>query len=56
MAGVFSSVAASYDLMNDAMSGGAHRLWKDYLTFRIKPAPSQAILDVAGGTGAASDH
>lgn len=49
--GVFSSVARRYDLMNDVMSGGMHRLWKDRFVARIKPRPGEAILDMAGGTG-----
>ncbi len=49
--GVFASVAASYDLMNDAMSGGMHRLWKDRFVRRVKPRTGEAILDMAGGTG-----
>ena len=48
---VFSGVAAKYDVMNDAMSGGLHRLWKDRFVRRIKPQPGEAILDMAGGTG-----
>jgi demethylmenaquinone methyltransferase/2-methoxy-6-polyprenyl-1,4-benzoquinol methylase len=48
---IFSSVASSYDLMNDAMSGGAHRLWKDQFVNRVKPRAGEAILDMAGGTG-----
>ena len=48
---VFSSVAAKYDVMNDAMSGGMHRLWKDQFVRRVKPQPGEAILDMAGGTG-----
>ena len=48
---VFSSVARKYDLMNDAMSGGMHRLWKDRFVRRVKPQPGEAILDMAGGTG-----
>ena len=48
---VFSSVAAKYDIMNDAMSGGMHRLWKDQFVRRVKPQPGEAILDMAGGTG-----
>ncbi|MBD3730769.1 MAG: class I SAM-dependent methyltransferase [Sphingomonadales bacterium] len=48
---VFSSVAAKYDIMNDAMSGGMHRLWKDKFVRRVKPQPGEAILDMAGGTG-----
>ncbi len=49
--GVFSSVAGSYDLMNDAMSGGLHRVWKDVFVRRVKPRAGEAILDMAGGTG-----
>ena len=49
--GVFSSVAAKYDLMNDAMSGGLHRLWKDAAAVKLNPQPGEVILDVAGGTG-----
>ncbi len=48
---VFSNVAAKYDLMNDAMSGGLHRLWKDRFVRRVKPRAGEAILDMAGGTG-----
>ena len=48
---VFSNVAAKYDIMNDAMSGGMHRLWKDTFVRRVKPQPGEAILDMAGGTG-----
>lgn len=48
---VFSKVAAKYDLMNDAMSGGMHRLWKDRFVRRVKPQHGEAILDMAGGTG-----
>ena len=49
--GVFSNVAAKYDLMNDAMSGGMHRLWKDRFVRRVKPRAGEQILDMAGGTG-----
>ena len=49
--GVFSSVAARYDLMNDAMSLGVHRLWKDALLDWLAPRPGMRLLDVAGGTG-----
>src|SRR5215468_3533423 len=49
--GVFSSVASKYDLMNDAMSGGMHRLWKDAAVAKLNPQPGELILDVAGGTG-----
>ena len=48
---VFSSVAGSYDLMNDLMSGGLHRLWKDTLVRRMNPKQGMTLLDVAGGTG-----
>lgn len=48
---VFSSVARKYDLMNDLMSGGMHRLWKDRFVARVKPRAGEAILDMAGGTG-----
>ncbi|OYY78949.1 MAG: bifunctional demethylmenaquinone methyltransferase/2-methoxy-6-polyprenyl-1,4-benzoquinol methylase [Sphingomonas sp. 28-62-20] len=48
---VFKSVAPSYDLMNDAMSAGMHRLWKDRFVRRVKPRAGDAILDMAGGTG-----
>ena len=48
---VFSNVAARYDVMNDAMSGGMHRLWKDQFVRRVKPQPGETILDMAGGTG-----
>jgi demethylmenaquinone methyltransferase/2-methoxy-6-polyprenyl-1,4-benzoquinol methylase len=48
---VFSSVARRYDLMNDLMSGGMHRLWKDRFVARLKPRPGEEILDMAGGTG-----
>lgn len=48
---VFARVADRYDLMNDAMSGGLHRLWKDALAARLNPQPGEVILDVAGGTG-----
>ncbi len=49
--GVFSNVAGKYDLMNDAMSGGMHRLWKDRFVRRVKPREGEQILDMAGGTG-----
>jgi demethylmenaquinone methyltransferase / 2-methoxy-6-polyprenyl-1,4-benzoquinol methylase len=48
---LFSQVAGKYDLMNDAMSGGTHRLWKDRFVRRVKPQAGEAILDMAGGTG-----
>jgi len=49
--GVFSSVASKYDVMNDAMSMGIHRLWKDAMMDWLAPRPDQRLLDVAGGTG-----
>lgn len=49
--GVFSSVARRYDLMNDLMSVGVHRLWKDAFVDWLNPQPGMAVLDVAGGTG-----
>jgi demethylmenaquinone methyltransferase/2-methoxy-6-polyprenyl-1,4-benzoquinol methylase len=48
---VFSSVARRYDLMNDLMSGGMHRLWKDRFVAKVKPRRGDDILDMAGGTG-----
>ncbi len=48
---VFSGVAKKYDIMNDAMSGGMHRLWKDRFVRRVKPRAGERILDMAGGTG-----
>jgi demethylmenaquinone methyltransferase/2-methoxy-6-polyprenyl-1,4-benzoquinol methylase len=48
---VFSSVARRYDMMNDLMSGGMHRLWKDRFVARVKPRAGEDILDMAGGTG-----
>ena len=51
VAEVFSSVARRYDLMNDLMSGGMHRLWKDRFVTRVKPRTGEHILDMAGGTG-----
>ncbi|KAI5647650.1 hypothetical protein M9H77_33655 [Catharanthus roseus] len=48
---VFTRVASNYDLMNDLMSGGLHRLWKDRLVSELNPFPGMKHLDVAGGTG-----
>lgn len=48
---VFDSVAGKYDLMNDLMSGGVHRIWKSVFLDRIAPRPGEALIDVAGGTG-----
>jgi demethylmenaquinone methyltransferase / 2-methoxy-6-polyprenyl-1,4-benzoquinol methylase len=49
--GVFTRVASKYDIMNDLMSGGVHRLWKDAMMDWLAPRPGQRLLDVAGGTG-----
>lgn len=49
--GVFDSVASRYDVMNDLMSGGVHRIWKSVLLDRLAPQPGQFLIDVAGGTG-----
>lgn len=49
--GVFDSVAARYDLMNDLMSGGIHRLWKNKFVRLMRPHADKTLLDVAGGTG-----
>lgn len=49
--GVFDSVADNYDIMNDLMSGGMHRLWKDHFVRKIRPRKGLHYLDVAGGTG-----
>jgi len=48
---VFSSVASRYDIMNDVMSGGIHRIWKDALMDWMSPQPHQSLVDLAGGTG-----
>ncbi len=48
---VFARVASRYDLMNDLMSGGLHRLWKDDFVRQVAPRAGEAILDMAGGTG-----
>jgi demethylmenaquinone methyltransferase/2-methoxy-6-polyprenyl-1,4-benzoquinol methylase len=48
---VFSSVAKRYDLMNDLMSGGVHRIWKDAMVEWLNPQPGWRVVDVAGGTG-----
>jgi len=49
--GVFGSVASKYDVMNDAMSMGIHRVWKDAMTDWLSPRAGQRLLGVAGGTG-----
>ncbi len=51
VAGVFDSVADRYDLMNDLMSGGMHRLWKRFTIDQSGVRPGQKVLDIAGGTG-----
>ena len=48
---VFTNVASRYDVMNDLMSGGLHRLWKSHFVRRLKPRTGERILDMAGGTG-----
>ena len=48
---VFENVASKYDLMNDLMSVGIHRLWKDHFVQMADPQPGSSIIDVAGGTG-----
>ncbi|RUS80000.1 hypothetical protein EGW08_012234, partial [Elysia chlorotica] len=52
---VFENVASSYDVMNDAMSAGIHRLWKDAFVQKFSPSPGTKLLDVAGGTGNVKD-
>ena len=49
--GVFDRVAPRYDLMNDLMSAGVHRVWKDMAAARLNPQPGETIVDCAGGTG-----
>jgi len=49
--GVFSNVASKYDIMNDVMSVGIHRVWKDAMMDWLTPRANQRLLDVAGGTG-----
>ena len=51
VAGVFHSVARKYDVMNDVMSGGMHRLWKTFTIGRAQVRPGARVLDIAGGTG-----
>lgn len=48
---VFESVAKKYDVMNDSMTLGIHRVWKDLLVHKMNPCPGTLLLDVAGGTG-----
>ncbi|WP_226779898.1 bifunctional demethylmenaquinone methyltransferase/2-methoxy-6-polyprenyl-1,4-benzoquinol methylase UbiE [Oceaniglobus trochenteri] len=49
--GIFTNVASKYDIMNDVMSGGVHRIWKDAMMDWLAPRDGQRLLDVAGGTG-----
>ena len=49
--GVFTNVASKYDIMNDVMSVGIHRIWKDAMMDWLAPRAGQRLLDVAGGTG-----
>ncbi len=49
--GVFDSVAGRYDLMNDLMSAGVHRIWKSELVGRLRPTQGDRIIDIGGGTG-----
>ncbi|HYG27008.1 MAG TPA: class I SAM-dependent methyltransferase, partial [Caulobacteraceae bacterium] len=49
--GVFDRVASRYDLMNDLMSAGVHRLWKDAMASRLNLQPGETVIDCAGGTG-----
>ncbi|HEY7803707.1 MAG TPA: bifunctional demethylmenaquinone methyltransferase/2-methoxy-6-polyprenyl-1,4-benzoquinol methylase UbiE [Orrella sp.] len=51
VADVFDSVATRYDVMNDLMSGGLHRLWKRFALSRVAARPGMRVLDIAGGTG-----
>ena len=51
MQGVFTSVASKYDIMNDVMSVGIHRIWKEAMMDWLAPRAGQKLLDVAGGTG-----
>jgi demethylmenaquinone methyltransferase / 2-methoxy-6-polyprenyl-1,4-benzoquinol methylase len=51
VAGVFDSVASKYDLMNDVLSGGLHRVWKSFTINRAAVRPGMKVLDIAGGTG-----
>ena len=48
---VFENVSDQYDLMNDAMTAGVHRLWKDIFMEHLNPSPGTRLIDVAGGTG-----
>ena len=48
---IFNSVASKYDIMNDVMSAGIHRIWKEAMMDWLAPRPGQKLIDVAGGTG-----
>lgn len=48
---MFEDVASKYDIMNDAMSMGIHRIWKDIFMHTLSPTNNTKLLDVAGGTG-----
>jgi ubiquinone/menaquinone biosynthesis C-methylase UbiE len=48
---VFGNVADRYDVMNDCMSAGVHRVWKDLFIHRLKPGKRTKLIDMAGGTG-----
>lgn len=56
VAGVFNSVASRYDLMNDLMSGGIHRIWKRFTIEVSGVRPGHSVLDIAGGTGDLATH
>ena len=51
VADVFHKVAKNYDIMNDVMSMGVHRVWKEEFVNMMRPQPGMKLLDVAGGTG-----
>ena len=51
MKAVFENVADRYDVMNDFMSAGVHRIWKDMFIHRLRPGDKTRLIDVAGGTG-----
>lgn len=53
---VFENVADNYDLMNDVMSVGIHRVWKDIFLERLGPSLNTKLLDVAGGTGSENNE
>lgn len=53
---MFEDVAKSYDLMNDTMSLGIHRIWKDVFMERLGPTHGTNLLDMAGGTGKSVNH